>query len=177
VKLDNYRIKLRAPEPEDLEHLFEWENNTGIWIVSETTEPFSRFQLKEYISQCNRDIYTAKEQRLMIEDFEKNLCVGVIDMFQFDPFHRKAGIGILIGNQYRKNNYASEALEIYCGYAFGYLQLHQLYCEIIASNSESIHLFEKAGFRCVARLKDWRSTGTDYIDVFMYQKLNPATKI
>jgi len=173
VKLENNRIRLRAPEPEDLELLYHWENDTGMWVVSETLEPFSRFQLKEYISQCNRDIYTAKEQRLMIETIESPHCVGIIDMFQLDPFHRKAALGILIGNEYRKQHYASDALEIYCGYAFGYLQLHQLYCEIIASNTVSIQLFEKSGFRCVARLKDWRRIGSDYTDVFLYQRLQP----
>ena len=36
-------IRLRAPEPEDLELLYEWENNQDYWIISNTTTPFSRY--------------------------------------------------------------------------------------------------------------------------------------
>ena len=42
-------IRLRAPEPEDLEVMFRFENATDVWEMSNTTGPYSRFQLKQYI--------------------------------------------------------------------------------------------------------------------------------
>ena len=34
-------IKLRALEPEDLELLYQWENNDSYWLISNTVSPFS----------------------------------------------------------------------------------------------------------------------------------------
>ncbi len=45
-------IRLRAPEPEDLEVMFRFENATDVWEMSNTTGPYSRFQLKQYIWLC-----------------------------------------------------------------------------------------------------------------------------
>ena len=42
-------IRLRAPEPEDLEVMFRFENATDVWEMSNTTGPYSRFQLNQYI--------------------------------------------------------------------------------------------------------------------------------
>jgi len=172
VYLSNHRISLRAPEPEDLEILFQWENNSQLWMYSETSEPFSRFQIKKYIETLDHDVFASKELRLMIEDIASHNCVGIVDLYQYDAFHRKAGLGILVGEAYRRKNYATDALQLTIDYCFNYLKLHMLYCEILAVNTESIQVFEHAGFTCSSRLKDWRSFGKGYCDVFVYQKIN-----
>ena len=50
-------IRLRALEPEDLECLYQWENDMDLWEVSDTLTPFSLFTLKKYIETCHLDIY------------------------------------------------------------------------------------------------------------------------
>jgi len=35
-------INLRALEPSDLDVLYNWENDTSIWKVSQTIAPFSK---------------------------------------------------------------------------------------------------------------------------------------
>ena len=47
--LESAIIRLRAPEPEDLELLYKWENDTSLWLAGNTRAPYSRFQLKQYI--------------------------------------------------------------------------------------------------------------------------------
>ncbi len=170
MHLHNQRIQLRAPEPEDLETIYGWENNTGVWLVSETIEPFSRYQIKQYIENLDRDIYNSRQLRLMIEDTETNSCVGIIDMYAFEPFHQRAGIGILIGGLHRKQGYGVDALALFCNYAFNYLKLNMLYAEIPATNIDSIQLFENEGFECSCRLKQWRSSESGFTDVLVYQK-------
>ena len=64
-------IRLRALEPEDLECLYQWENDMDLWEVSDTLTPFSLFTLKKYIETCHLDIYTTKQLRLMIERADK----------------------------------------------------------------------------------------------------------
>ena len=58
-------IRLRAPEPEDLEVMFRFENATDVWEMSNTTGPYSRFQLKQYIEQTQNDLFADRQLRLM----------------------------------------------------------------------------------------------------------------
>ena len=127
MHLKGHLISLRALEPSDLELLYQWENNPLVWHLSNTTAPFSKHILKEYIENAKHDIYVTKQLRLIINT-PKYGPIGCIDLFDFDPTNQRAGIGILIADdQHRGKGYASEALEILCNYCFSTLHLHQLY--------------------------------------------------
>ena len=49
MNLTGEQIVLRALEPEDLDFLYQLENDSSIWEVSNTTTPYSRFILKQYL--------------------------------------------------------------------------------------------------------------------------------
>ena len=156
IKLEFGKIRFRALEPEDIDLLFEWENDAEIWEVSNTFEPYSKYILAKYIKDSQRDISESKQLRMIIETTEGK-AVGAIDLFDFDPFHFRAGVGILIHDEKdRKLGYASDALQLLCIYATNYLRLHQLYANISEDNLASIHLFKSNGFDLVGTKKDWR---------------------
>ena len=166
-------IRLRAIEPEDLELLYNWENNNSWWIISNTVAPFSKYTLKRYIRNSHKSIYETGQLRLMIDLISGNQTIGTIDIFDFDPFHNRAGIGILIAEEeQRRKGYASMALKCLTDYCFGTLQLHQLWCNILANNSESIELFQKLGFVQIGIKKDWVKTADGYLDEYMFQLVN-----
>ena len=166
-------IKLRALEPEDLELLYEWENNELYWTISNTISPFSKYTLKRYLENSHKNIYESGQLRLMIEHIHDKVTVGTIDLFDFDPFHRRAGLGILIANEaYRRKGYASMALTGLIEYCFKTLQLHQLYCNILSNNAESIELFKKLGFVQAGVKKEWIKTSDGYIDEYLFQLIN-----
>ena len=48
--LKGNKIHLRALELEDLDYLYALENDESIWEVSNTTTPYSRFVLKQYLA-------------------------------------------------------------------------------------------------------------------------------
>ena len=171
MKLELGKIRLRALEPEDIDILFEWENDTEIWEISNTCEPFSKYILAKYIKDSQRDIYESKQIRLVIETLD-GVAVGAIDLFEFDPFHFRAGVGILIHNKNdRKLGYATDALELLCKYSLEYLRLHQLYANITEDNIASIHLFKKVGFGLVGIKKDWRRTANGWKNELLFQKI------
>ena len=164
------KITLRALEPEDLELLYEWENNNSYWVISNTVTPFSKFTLKRYLKHSHKNIYETGQLRLMIELIEEKKTIGAIDLFDFDPFHKRAGIGILIADEtQRRKGYASMALKCLIQYSFTTLQLHQLYCNILANNAESMDLFEKLGFVRIGIKKEWVQTADGYLDEYMFQ--------
>jgi diamine N-acetyltransferase len=163
-------ITLRAIEPEDLELLYSWENDNKYWILSNTVTPFSKYTLKRYIENSHKNIYVTGQMRLMIEHAKSGNTIGTIDVFDFDPFHSRAGLGILIADEnYRRKGYASMALSCLIEYCFTTLQLHQLYCNILSSNRVSLQLFKKHGFKQIGIKKEWIKTADGFIDEHMFQ--------
>lgn len=164
------RVFLRALEPEDLELLAEWENDTEIWNVSETLSPISRFILKRYLEHSHKDIYETKQLRLVIELIEKRKPIGTIDLYNFDPFHKRAAVGILVAEKSeRRKGYASDALDILKRYSREILKLHQLHCSISLENSSSLELFQNAGFEITGTRKDWNWNGKNFTDEYVLQ--------
>lgn len=170
--LENKRIRLRATEPEDLELLYSWENDTEMWKNGVSVAPFSRFTLRQYLIDSTQDIYTDRQLRLMIESKESGETIGTIDLYDFDPFHRRAGVGILVDKRFRKEGYGLQALQLLEAYSFDFLHLHQLYAFIPAGNHISIALFTKAGYIMAGRLKEWLSVGDSFEEVQVMQRVN-----
>jgi diamine N-acetyltransferase len=180
--LDNSEVKLRAPEPSDVDLLYSWENNMEIWKVSNTITPFSRHILKKYVETAHLDIWETKQLRLIIEAKTQSslmlVPVGLIDLFDFDPFHLRAGVGILIAScEHRHKGYATEALGLITKYSFETLQLHQLYCNIASSNTISLQLFKNLGFEVVGVKKDWLKTVDGWANEVLLQLINPLHSI
>ena len=165
-------IALRALEPEDLQFLFDTENDESFWGVSNTQTPFSKFLLKQYLENAHLDIFEAKQLRLIIQENLNQKPVGMIDFFDFNPQHKRAGIGILIHQKYQKNGFASEALQLLINYSFTHLNLHQLYANITSDNFKSIALFKKHQFTEIGIKKDWNFSNGEFKDELLFQIIN-----
>ncbi len=172
--LENEHIRLRMLEPEDLDTLYEWENDTSYWVAGDTVSPYSRYVLKQYLAESHKDIYENKQLRLVIESKTGNKTVGLADLYSFDTHHNKAGVGIMTGKEYQQKGFASRALELLSQYAFRLLHIHQLYVYVETGNEASRRLFTHGGFTPSATLKDWINTPEGYKDVIIYQKFNSA---
>ncbi len=170
--LQGNTVTLRALEPEDLQFLFDTENDEAFWAVSHTQTPFSKFLLKQYLENAHLDIFEAKQLRLMIVENLNNQSVGMIDLFDFNPQHFRAGVGILVAKKYQKNGFASEALQLLINYSFTHLNLHQLYANITSDNTKSIALFQKHGFSQIGIKKDWIFTQGKFKDELLFQMIN-----
>ncbi len=171
--MQNKEIKLRAPEPEDIALLYEWENDTTVWQVSNTYAPFSHYTLRKHIENSNKSIFETGQLRFMIDRAADGKTIGIVDIFDFDPMHLRAGIGILIADrEARQKGYATMAIESVINYTFSRLKLHQLYCNILEDNTASIQLFTKLGFKKIGTKKEWIRSGNIYLDEIMFQLLN-----
>ena len=160
--LHGKEIRLRPLEITDLDTLYRWENNPGVWQVSTNLTPFSRFYLEQYILNAQNDIYQDRQLRLMIENTRGD-AAGIADLFDFDPHNRRAAVGILIGEEFRNKGYASEALDILITYSASVLSLHQLYCTIEHGNPVSQKLFLSRGFQTTGTRTDWNLRGKEWL--------------
>ena len=144
--MENELIRLRALEPDDVQVLYKWENDTEVWKVSNTIVPFSKYMLLQFIA----------------------------NQFDLDPYNCRAGVGILIYDKRDQGQgYASQALSSLIRYGFQVLGLNQLYCDIPSHNIRSLALFKSKGFTVVGLKKEWTRTTSDWQDEYMLQLLNP----
>lgn len=165
-------IQLRALEPSDLDFLYQLENDESIWEISNTTTPYSKFILKQYLDNAHRDIFEVKQLRLVICIASEKRPIGFIDLFDFEPNHHRVGVGIVIFSEKdRGKGYAYQTIEMICNYAFTHLKVHQVYANITEDNQPSIELFQKAGFEIAGVKKDWIFSGGKYKNELLYQRL------
>lgn len=167
--LEDEHIILRAIEPEDLELLYQWENDTQLWMAGNTRSPYSRFQLKQYIAQAKFDIFEDGYLRLMMVRKEDNRVLGTVDLFDFDVFHSRVAIGLMVATEFRGYGYVRKSLQLTEKYVFNFLKINQLYAFIAKSNLASRKLFQ-GDYLQNGTLSGWINTPDGFEDVLVYQK-------
>ncbi|MDR0829252.1 MAG: GNAT family N-acetyltransferase [Prevotellaceae bacterium] len=168
--LKNENITLRAVEPEDLEFLYQCENLPSLWAYGNRKEPFSRFALKEYVSNCDQTIYERGQLRFMVVFNGTNETIGTVDLFNFDYHNGRAETGIFIVENFQRRGYGLQTLQLLTDYAFNLLNIHQLYAFVVKENSAAAKLFHKAGFEHNATLKNWFFHKGEYWHTDIFQK-------
>lgn len=167
--LEGEHIRLRATEPEDLDLLYAWENDSDIWLVSDTLVPFSRYHLRCFLENDRHDIFAAHQLRMMI-DLHDGRTVGTIDLFDYDARNGRAGLGILIASpQDRRKGLAAEAVKLMADYCRDVLQMHQIYACVPEGNTSSMLLFSAAGFTWTGVRRDWIKTPNGYEGEMIFQ--------
>ena len=172
ITLKGDNIYLRALEPEDLEFIHAIENDESIWEISNTQTPYSKFLIKQYLEHAHKDIFEVKQLRLVISNYEYE-ALGMIDLFDFDFKHRRAGVGVLVKEpNERFKGCGHEALKLLIDYSFTHLDLNQLYCNISEENDASIKLFSNQGFKKIGLKKDWNFVNGSYKNEYLFQLIN-----
>ena len=162
-------LKLRALEPNDLELIYEVENDKSLWVYSNTASPFSRYTLKKFIENSHLDIIEHKQLRLVITHDEKSY--GFIDLYDYDFINRRVGVGIIIFKKYRSKGIGLSSLQLTENYLLEHVPIHQVYANISSTNKESISLFEKSKYVNVGLKKDWIFYNNKFNDELLFQKI------
>jgi len=170
IRLENEMVGLRAIEPADIDVLFDLENDLDLWKYSNRSQPYSRDLLKRYIDNAHKDIFETRQIKFTIMDQEA-IPIGFIDLFDYEPLHHRAGVGLVIRKEKQSKGYGAASLELISDYAKKYLQLHQLYANIASENKISIRLFEAQGYVFVGTKKDWNFYEGQFQDESTYQKI------
>lgn len=160
-------IRLRAMEPEDLDVIYNIENDLDLWTVGYANAPYSRYLLHDYVANATSDIYADRQLRLMAENDEGEV-VGIVDLSDFEPRHNRAEMGLVVRKEYRNRGYAKQIVEQLIQYSRRVLHLHQVYCVISVDNEAACGLFRSLSFRGDQRLEDWLFDGEKYSDAMFF---------
>ncbi|HJC95363.1 MAG TPA: GNAT family N-acetyltransferase [Candidatus Phocaeicola gallinarum] len=166
-------ITLRAPEPEDLDMMLAFENDAELWAEGTATGPYSRFQLKTYLSEAQNDVFVDRQLRFMIVHHDRG-TLGMVDLCTFDPRHNRAEVGIMVCKEMRGQGVGRKALLLLEAHCFDLLGIHQLYAYVRKDNVGCMRLFLSAGYDECGCLHDWVRVRGRYHTVCMLQKLNPS---
>lgn len=167
--LEDGGLRLRAPEPADVDALFRLENDEALWTVSCNSAPYSRAQLSRYVDESVHDLFAEHQIRLIIE--LDGVVAGCIDLSDVDAVQSRAQVGIALLNEFRGRGVALSALEKICTYAEHRLRLRQLYALVPVDNNASLCLFESCGFDRSGLLREWLWGGDVFSDVVILQKI------
>jgi ribulose-phosphate 3-epimerase len=133
---------LRSVESKDIDTILLWENDPAVASFSAPHEPYSRYDIEQFVRIQQQGFFINGQLRLMIE--VKGLVVGAIDLFDYNGW--QAEVGVLIYNeQHRNKGYASAALQIVTDHA-DEMQIRRLKAVVDTENLPSRTLFERCGF-------------------------------
>lgn len=145
MNIQYQRINLRSIEVEDLEFLRKMINDPKIEeLIIGWSFPVSRVDQEIWLKNSRNNSNT---QRWIIEN-EKNEVIGLSILRNIDWKNRSAihGIKIYQPNQ-RNKGYGSEVLQAIQNYCFYELNFNRLSTSILETNTRSLHLYEKCGWK------------------------------
>jgi diamine N-acetyltransferase len=172
--LENATHRLRAIEPEDVDNLLRWENDSESWWLGASITPYSKATLLKFATG-DHDLYRDRQMRFML-DYKNTQgdwsTVGAIDVYDFDVRNQRAGIGVIVDAKARRNGHASVGLNLIANYTKVHLGLHLIYAEVPAKHEASINLFQKSGYQECELRKQWVKGVDGWEDVILMQFFN-----
>lgn len=159
-------MRLRAVELEDVDLMYQADNDEEARKYSDYIAPISHQQLTEYALTYDSDPVRAGQLRLVIEhpDFG---AVGLADLYGISQRDSRAFVGIYILPRFRGAGYAKVALKLLAGYSHEYLGMDFLYAKVPSENLTSLSLFLNSGFNEIAILPLWQRVGRNLSDVHL----------
>lgn len=169
MKLIGKRIYIKILAPDDVtEHYVAWMNDPEINQYLE-----SRFRIQTLTSV--RAFVEAMNNSPVDSLFgiflgENNHHIGNIKIGNIDTFHRRAEVGLIIGDRtIWGKGYAAEAILLATQYGLEELNLNKLTAGMYAENIGSFKAFLKCGWRHVGTLKEHCFSHGQYSDEFIVE--------
>ncbi len=146
MKTDNFRVYLRAFEPDDYKATLCWHNDNKIWdMVGSPKYYVSSEYEKKWISDA---IWSKDQIKLGICLKESNELIGFGSIIDIDWINRTAHCPSMIGaREYWGKGLASEARMLLLHFAFRERGFKRIWAVILESNIASIRMCEKCGYK------------------------------
>ena len=162
-------LRLRAMEPADVDMMYALENDQTLWCWSDTTAPYARHTLLDWIANNTNDAFSYKQLRLVVEC--QGQPIGCADLFRIDPLNRRAEVGIALLEGWRGQGWGTTAVMALCHFAKQHLGMNQLFAVVAENNLSAKQLFSACAFTHTATLQQWILRSGTPQDALVFQKL------
>lgn len=170
--LRDNELSLRPIEPQDAPLLYGWENDPQLAESNCLYEPLARYQAKQLASAGGSNLF---ENGFLIfiaqirQDPAEDTPIGYVEIYDYDHFHRRAAIGLVLTPKWQRKGYGKRMLTCISRYALETLRLHQVYAEVVADNQSALLFFENSPYKRIATLPQWQWQHGDYQELIIYQ--------
>lgn len=144
--MTNFRVYLRALEPEDYKTTIKWRNDDEIWSMVGGPKYFvsSEYE-KQWVQNA---INNNKEIRLGICLKENDELIGLASVIDIDWINKSAHCPSMIGEKkYWGKGYGTESRLLLLQFAFLERGFERIWAGILEKNAASIKMFEKCGYK------------------------------
>jgi len=137
------RVLLRPLETGDLRRCVKWFSDPEIIRFLGRGTPVTLAEEERWFHDYER---RGDDQIFAIEVEGRH--IGNLGLHRIDRTHRKAEIGIVIGEpEFWSKGIGTEAMRVALRYAFGPLGMNKISLEVLEYNARAIHTYEKLGFQ------------------------------
>jgi len=147
-------IRLRPVEREDLSRYVAWFNDPEVRQGLERLLPMSSDEEESWFqSLSSRSPF---ERPFALDVLEAGVWrhIGGCGIHHFEPVHRNAELGIVIGEKdYWHRGFGRAAMRTLLSYSFDTLNLNRVYLHVLSFNERAIRLYRRLGFREEGRLR------------------------
>lgn len=165
------QIYLRPITADDTELAVRWRNEPAVVKNFIYRKPVSRKDHEEWLTN---KVFKGLVHQFIICRSEDAMPLGSVYLQNFEDGHKRAESGIYLGEeQVYGKGIGTEAVKLIADYAFGTLGLHKLSARVLAYNTASRRLHEKAGYVQEAHLKDELFLEGKYEDLILFGAVNP----
>jgi diamine N-acetyltransferase len=171
------RIRLRAPEKEDLPRFIGWLNDPEVRAGLLISLPMSLAEEEVWFKNM---LERPPEEHVLVIEIrmgEEWLPVGSCGFHNVDWRSRAGQVGILIGEKrFWNQGYGTEAMQLLVKHGFETLNLNRVALDVFDSNPRAIRSYEKAGFIHEGRRRQEIFKNGKYVDVLQMSVLRDDWK-
>lgn len=143
------KVALREVRKSDLKQFQKFRNSYEDTKNFRTWYPLTKYNQGKYWTEIvnNHDkhiVFTIIKRNSII--YPLYHTIGEVRCSYIDWVNRKGEIGIVIGKEFRRKGYATEALELLMEFVFNRMNLNRLEAQYIEDNDASRKLFHGLGF-------------------------------
>lgn len=122
------------------------------------------------LQAVNKSIFVDGQLQLACVD-DNQQVVGCIDLYNYDPINQRVEVGIVVEKSRRHQGQGTLILQELDRFCAEHFHIHQIYCDVLESNTVSCALFQKAGYTLCGTFSQWVLTQNGYQTVLRFQKI------
>lgn len=161
-------VRLRAPEPDDVERFHRWMNDPEVTATLGRRYPVTLAEERDWVAQRGAQSYASGAHFAV--DTADGVHIGSVGLFDTAyPENRSAQLGVFIGDKaYWGRGYGTAAVRAACRFGFAEMNLHRIELLVFAGHARARRVYERLGFvvEAVCRERHWDG-GRWHDDVLM----------
>ena len=171
------RIRLRAPEREDLPRFVAWLNDPDVRNNLAISLPLSLVEEERWFESMLQQSPPEHSMVIEIREGDGWKPIGNCGFHVIDWRSRSGELGLFIGEKSLWNQgYGTETVRLLLRHGFNTLNLHRIALRVFETNAGGIRAYEKAGFVQEGRFRQAEYQDGRYIDVLYMSVLRSEFK-